>query len=431
MKRISLRLRFISSVMLQALLMLVPFAVCPAGTRGAGKSDNVIRIWSVGSPFTRVLPQTTVPLELERQAEALGYTMTVENVRATEFPDKLREAVQAHTQPEILTFDNFGVLIGVDTPTGRYPGVLNTDYGIASSLEMVYESFAALQPRHWWVTLVRSAANYKAARTLAMRPPSCLAETTSAQTPSSLELKSALEIGNQAAHAYLACDRSALAASSDDSKLGGKCFLPQDTVRVEAIQPCGVVGNDSLAFVSLSSTFVAQRHEPPPTRDLAYGRWLMETALGQQTVLAVLRKQTGEWRLFAISDDPIDTDGPTFVTLKRLAGLLTNETVDVSVPLPARLVTAEGTNLRPPPARSFGNLEWIPSESPDVVCEVAEFLVGEGVDPRERTRLFFLLRHENSLSSGKLWGTTGHWRMWSVNEAGKVSLSDSRSYLKW
>jgi hypothetical protein len=427
MKRISVRLRFVSFVMLQALLMIVPDAVCEAGTKGISKSDNVIRIWSVGSPFTRVLPQTTVPLELERQAEVLGFKLTIENVRAAEFPDKLREAVQAHTQPEILTFDNFGVIVGVNTPTGRYPGVLNTDYGIASSLEMVYESFATLQPRHWWVTLVRSAANYEAARTLAMRPPSCLRET---QAPSSIELKAAMETATQAAHAYLACDGSALTAFSDESKLGGKCFLPQDTVRVEAIQPCGVVGNNRLAFVSLASTFVARRQEPPPTRDPAYSRWLMETALGQQTVLAVLRKQTGGWRLFAISDDPIDTDGPTFFTLERLAGLLTNETADISTPLPARLVTAEGTNLRPPPYRPFGNFEWIPSESPEVVCEVAEFLVGEGADPRERTRLLFFLRHENSLSSGKLWGTTGHWRMWSINKAGNVSLSESRSYLK-
>jgi len=429
MRKVSVRIRPIASLF-SASLVLVLSIVCQTRAATVGNPSTIIHVWSVGSPFTGALPQTQVPAGLERQAQALDYTIVVEHLRSAEFLERFRHAFQDHTQPEILTFDNFGILMGVNTPFGRYQGLLNADYGIASSLVMVYESLAGLQPRGW-VTLVPSAINYEAAKTLAMQPPRCREEDRASESSLSLELKQAGETATAATRAYLSCDLQSLTAFVDESKMGSKCFLPEYNLHVDTIQNCGVSGNDRIAFVSLAGRFTGQMREPAPRRDLDYARWLTNTALGQQSILAILRKQGDGWRLLAISDDPLVTNASTDFTLRRLTGLLTIEMADITIPSPAQLITADGSNLRPPPHQVFGNFGWTPSVSPDVIGEVTEFLVGDDSSPRQRTRLFFLLRHERSLSSGRLWGVSGRWRVWSISRAGNVSLTESRSYLEW
>jgi hypothetical protein len=397
----------------------------------AKETGNLIQVWSVGSPFTGALPQTQVPPELARQAEKFGYTIVVENFRAAGFVTRFRQAFQEHSEPEILTFDNFGILVGVNTATGRFEGVLSTDYGIASSLVMVYEALAALQPRGW-VILVRPAVNYEAAKALAMQPPRCPLEPSSARYSTfSAELQQAQETATEAARAYLACDLPSLSAVSDESRLGDKCFLPEDNLQIEQLRPCSVSGNYKLAFVSLAGTFAAQMRGGAPTRDRDYARWLTNTALGQQSLLAVLRNHGGVWRLLAITDDPTNTGLATHLTVQGLGGLLRDDPADTNTPEPPRLITRDGVNLRPPPSHPFGSFVWTPSANAAVVCEVAEFLVGDKSSVRERTRLFFLFSHEGRVSSGMLWGISGRWRVWSISKAGNISLSESRSYLNW
>jgi hypothetical protein len=414
------------------LLMLIPHAglMCRARAEGTRKpGGNLIRVWSVGSPYTGALPQTAVPPVVERQAEKLGYTIDVQNFLAADFAAKLRQAVQEHTEPEVLTFDNFGVLLGVTTAAGRIDGVLS-DQQIASSLVMVYEALAPLQPRGW-VILVRSAANYEAAEALAMQPPVCQPEfSRTTHSPTTAELRQAQETATEAARAYLACDLSSLSAVSDESRLGEKCFLPEDNSRVEAVEPCGVSGNHNLAFVSLVSTFAAQTRVPP-TYDRNYARWLTDTALGHQSLLAVLRNQRGVWRLLAITDDPTNTNLATHLTVQGFGGLLEDGPAAPVAPEPASLITPEGANLRSPPPHPFGNFVWRPSPSAEVIGEVAEFLVGDTSSVRERTRLFFLFGREGSLSSGRLWGRAGRWRVWSISRDGNISFSEQRSYLEW
>ena len=392
---------------------------------GTEVGDHLIRVWSVGSPHTGGLPQTQVPPELNQQAQKLGYTIVVENFRAAGFITKFRAAFQENTAPEILTFDNFGVLIGVDTSAGRYQGVLDTDYEIASSLEMVSEAFAALQP-DGWVILVRPAVNHEAAKTLAMQPPRCHSEPGAAQSP---ELQQAQSMATEAARAYLSCDLSSLSAVSDESRLGDKCFLPEQSVQLKQLRPCGVSGNHHLAFVSLAGTFTTEMRVVAPTSDRHYATWLSNTPLGQQSLLAVLRKRGEVWQLLAITDDPINTGAVAHLPVQRLVGLMRDD--DGSAPEPARLLTRNGANLRPPPNSRFGEFTWSPSPSADVVCEVAEFLVGGNDSARERTRLFLLFGHEGRLSSGMLWGALGHWRVWAISKAGNISLSETHSYLTW
>lgn len=389
------------------------------------QSANVIRVWSVGSPLTGALPQTVVPPVLQRQAEKLGYTIEVLNMRAVEFSPKLRQAVHEHNEPEILTFDNFLVLKGTVTAAGRIEGVV-FHQEIASSLVMVYESLAPLQARGW-VVLVRSAANYKAAETLAMQPPACREEFTRAtQSPSSAELRLAQETATDAARAYLACDLTSLSAVSDGWRLGDKCFIPEADRRVEALEPCGVTGNRNLAFVRLVGTF-SSKSRMPPSHDRDYAYWLTNTALGQQPILAVLRNQNGVWRLLAITDDPTNTSVAAFSTVQRFGGLFEDVPAAIAAPEPARLITPEGARLRSP-ARGFGDFSWHPGSSPEVIAQVAEFLVQDRASTRERTRLFFLSGHEQRLSSARLWGLLGRWRVWSISRDGSVSFTEHRSY---
>jgi len=388
------------------------------------QAGNVIRVWSVGSPLTGALPQTVVPRVLQRQAEKLGYTINVLNMRAVEFAPKLQQAMHEHNVPEILTFDNFFVLQGVATNAGRIEGVM-FDQEIASSLVMVYETLVPLQPRGW-IVLVRSAANYQAAETLAMQQPTCPGFIRATQSPSSAELRLVQQTATDAARAYLACDVASLAAVSDGWKLGDKCFLPEADRRVEAIETCGVTGNRNLAFVSLVGTFKSKSRRPP-SNDRDYANWLTNTALGRQSILAVLRNHNGVWRLLAITDDPTNTTAAAFSTVQRLGGLFEDVPAAVAGPDPARLITPEAARLRSR-AGVFAEFLWRPSPGSDVIGEVAEFLVQDRSTTRERTRLFFLLGHERSLSSSRLWGLLGRWRVWSISRDGSVSFTEHRSY---
>jgi hypothetical protein len=420
-------------------LVLVLITICGffITAEAGGTPTNVIRIWSVGSPFSGALPRTTIPPDLQAQARALGYELVVENLLAAGFPERLHQAVANHTEPEVITYDNLGILIGVNTPTGRYQGVLNTDYEIAASLELVNERFASLQPRGWSV-LVQTAGNYQAARAMVMQPPQCQGGPKVSEEAGSGELKQAFEAASNATLAYLACDVAALAALSDDEKLGRKCFLPPATVQVTRLDPCNAIGNDRLVFVSLASTFVSQPRASAPRRDYGYASWLTLNSLGQQTILAVLRKQGAAWRLFAISDDPVVTNesisaahsgAPSYAKVSRLNGLLRNDLPE-TIPTPALLRTTDGAILRRLSQQSFEDFEWTPSVSPDVVAEVAEFLVGNDNEIRQRTRLLFFTGHEERLSSGALWGVLGRWRVWSISKSGNIALTDTRSYLQ-
>ena len=396
--------------------------VCVAQAQGI-QAGNVIRVWSVGSPLTGALPQTVVPRVLQLRAEKLGYTIKVLNMRAVEFAPKLHQAVNEHNVPEILTFDNFLVMRGVATDAGRIEGVL-FHQKIASSLVMVYETLVPLQPRGW-IVLVRSATNYQAAEALAMQPPACPEFTRVTQSPSSAELRLAQQTATDAARAYLACDLSSLAAVSDRWRLGEKCFLPESDRRVEAVETCGVTGNRNLAFVSLAGKFWS-KSRMPPSHDRDYASWLTNTALGRQSILAVLRNHNGVWRLLAITDDPTNTSPAAFSTVQRLGGLFEDVPAAVVGPEPARLITPEGARLRS--RGGFADFMWRPSPGSEVVGEVAEFLVQDRSSPRERTRLFFLLGHEQRLSSRLLWGLLGRWRVWSISKDGSVSFTEHRSY---
>lgn len=395
-----------------------------ASSTSSQKSSNVIRVWTVGSPHTGALPPAVVPYELRKQAESLGYTVEVEAFRASGFPAKFRQALLDRSEPEILTFDNYGVISGVQTQKGWVEGV-DSDRGVASSLALVHETLAALQQRGW-VMLVRTAVNYEAARALAMRPAECGLQSDAPDSPSiQSALRQVQEKAEFATRAYLNCDRSILPGISDQSRLAQQCFLPKSNVKVESVKACRVSGNYKLAFVSLVGNFSAEVRQP----DTIY-RTKQRMDLGQQSILAVLRNQSGTWQLLAITHDPL-----TLNTVARFPLMNNNafvNSLDQEQPTgitlePAQPLTPEGMFPWPKKDERFGDFIWQPSPSSEVIGQVVEFSLGK--DTWGLTRLFFLHASANKLSSGLLMsGGKSAWRVWSVNKAGDVAFSEQHSF---
>ncbi len=401
-------------------LFLPASSIAPAGATSTKSSNNVIRVWTVGSPHTGALPRAVVPRELRQRAERLGYTIEVEAFRASGFAAKFRDALQNHNEPEILTFDNYGVISGVQTQNGWVEGV-DADSRVAASLALVHESLASLQQRGW-VMLVRSAVNYEAALALSMRPAECELQSGSpAIEPALLQAREKAEL---ATRAYLDCDRSTLSGISDESRLFQQCFLPRSDMKVESVKACRVSGNHKLALVSLVSNFKAEVREPDT---ILRSRPGMD--LGQQSILAVLRNQDGTWRLLAITHDPLNTVARIPVTdTNGLLKSLDQERLDGITPEPARPITPDGVHPAPQRGERFGDFIWQPSPSTDVIGQVFEFTLGKDTS-RGLTRLFFLPATENKLSSGLIMnGGASTWRVWSISKAGDVVFSEQHSF---
>lgn len=405
--------------------ILFPYAgpTTPVGAISTKASNNVIRVWTVGSPHTGALPLAVVPFELRQRAESLGYTVEVEVFRASGFANKFRQALLNHDEPEILTFDNYGMISGVQTKNGWVEGV-DSDSRVASSLALVHETLTSLQ-QQGWVMLVRSAVNYEAARALSMRPAECESQPGMADSPASEPaLRQAQEKAMFATRAYLECDRSILSGISDESRPVQQCFLPKSDMKVESIKACRVSGTQKLAIVSLVSNFSAEVREP----DAIY-RSKQGMDLGQKSIVAVLRNQSGTWRLLAITHDlPKTILRIPVLNTNAVQNSLDQEQPTGVMPEPARLLTPDGMLPVPPKGKRFGDFIWQPSPSSDVIAQVVEFTLGKNSNGG-LTRLFFLPPSENKLSSGLLMnGGTTVWRVWSINKAGDVALSEEHSF---
>ena len=237
-------------------------------------------------------------------------------------------------------------------------------------------------------------------------------------------LRDAEEKAVLATRAYIECDRSTLTSISDESRLVQQCFLPQSDSKMEMVKTCRVFGNHKLVFISLVTSFSAATREPDAIFQLRQGM-----DLGQQSILAVLRNQSGTWRLLTITHDPVNTVAQISRTSSwEVAGKLDQEQLPGVTPDLAQLLTPDGVYPLPLRGERFGDFAWVPSQSTDVVGQVIEFVWGRDTN-WGLTRLFFLPPNENKLSTGYLMsGGPTIWRVWSINKAGDVVFSEQRSF---
>ena len=276
--------------------------------------------------------------------------------------------------------------------------------------------------------LVRSAVNYEAARALSMRPAECELEAPAAHSPAiEPALRQAQEKAVLATRAYLGCDRSALSGISDGSRLVQQCFMPQSNTKIESVKACRASGNHKLAFVSLVSVFSAEVREPGPVSRIK----MPGMELGQQSILAVLRNENGDWRLLAITHDPINVNTVArrpVTNANAFVNSLDQTQLAGTMPDPAQPLTPDGIYPLPQTKERFGDFVWQPSQSPDVIGQVVEFMWGKDTN-WGLTRLFFLPESESKISTGFIMsGGKSVWRVWSVNKAGDVAFSEPHSF---
>jgi hypothetical protein len=331
----------------------------------------------------------------------LGYELRVEAFPIQGFASLFFRAFENHQPPDILVFNNYGVLEGISTPIGSFTGI-GSDPEIHAALVQVTESLTALEGRGWEY-LIRTSPNFAAAQTLALRPPECAA-IPEAALPGELG-----EITTRSASAYLENSPS-LRNFEDPDRLHTDVTEPKQR-HVETIKACGYWGTDYLAFVPAIASYTS-----PGT-------------IGWASTLMVLRKQSDQWRLLAASTDPVSNK--SFVNqIPAMVRLITKPWTPNNAPEPPSLLSPhDGQFPAAAPGVRFGDFSWHPSPSGGEVAEIAEFAYNG--DAR-LFAIFFsgLAPATEHCSAGLLWTAHGtwRWRVWSISESGGVSFSQPRSF---
>ncbi len=333
----------------------------------------------------------------------MGYEIRIEAFAAHRFAQIFFDAFATNQEPDVISFDNYGILRGITTQLGAFTGIESSPV-VQKSLVLVTGSFKALEGGlGGWQFLVSTSRNYEAARSVALASSECDRVLPSTTIPAEIQ-----SVSQSIAGAFLQQARS-LRAREDSKRLVAAGFR-RGPVRVSETKACGFWGNENLAFVSLVSTYESA------------------TAVGQIPLLLVLRRQGSRWRLLVASADPISNNS-FLKAIPGFAGLLHTPGDERNEPQSAELLSPEdGQAPLPEPGQRFGTFRWAPSSSEDVVAEVVEFAY------QDDARLFLKLRskqHTNEqISAGSLWNSHSEWdwRVWSITNAGVIAFSRTRSF---
>ena len=379
--------------------------------------NQVLVVWKAGSPASNQVPDSNVPLNLERKAESMGLRLQVRAFAGSEFAQEFRNAFAAHQEPDIIAIENAASIHG----GGPYnPGVgIASDPDVRKSLIQVNGSLQDLAgPRGGWQYLISTSQHAEAARRLALRAPDCDVLFT-APTPVPPELqKAALEI----AGAYLRTPTEMKDYNDADRLMTEGARW--DSVNARETRTCGSWGNDRLAFVSLVSTFEHEDFDKqPPPRSLAHG-----PLIGQMPILLVLRKQGAGWRLLAASSNPMWNSAFLF-QFPAISRLLHKSGMEETGVAPAQLLSPENGHA---PIREagqrFGNFTWQPSPSGNVVTQIVEFAY-----QNDDWLNFVPTKNDGTpdqWSAGSVSNAAGEWkwRVWSISDTGAIAFSDYRTF---
>ena len=384
-----------------ALLVTVALAEVPAsGRHQAG--GNIIRIWKIGSPHQGDIPIATVPAALAREAAQRGFDLAVEVFPAAGFAALFFDAFARNAAPDLIVFDNFGVIEGITTHLGTFQGI-GANPSVQRDLIRVTGAFDdLLPPQRGWTYLVASSPNHAAARKMGLRAPKCPAATS--DSPREL-----VGIAPGIATAYLENDEIALQPWLDAERITGP-RAKNDPIDAGDVRACATWGNQKLAFVSVVASYEAQE------------------VAGHTSLLLVLRKSSSEWRVLAVARDPV-SNGEFVKEIGWLDRLLQRGDSTIAFPAPAILVSPpSGRYPAPRPGSRFGSFGWRSSQSSDVVAEIAEFSYHDDV------RLFLQRANKPGsrleVDAGRLWTTRSmwRWRVWSVSKTGDLAFSEMRTF---
>ena len=366
--------------------------------------NDTIVIWKVGSPWQGDVPASTLPAGFRDAARRVGFDVAVQAFPARDFAATFEDAVARNAAPDVIVFDNFGVMDGITTPRGRFEGI-GKDPTRRSELIRVTGAFdSLLGPTRGWTYLFSLSPHHTVVRRLAFDLARCPDGFSSGPPQGDVG-----EVVSATATAYLAGDSAGVQAYADPDRLS--IVTPtRAPATVDKVMLCGMWGNSRLSIVSTVGTYEGA------------------AAIGQSRVVLVLRKPAARWQVLAVARDPLSTDA--FVKkAPDIAGLLSSDTQSRAFPVPATLLSPPtGEYPRPVNGQRFGDFVWRSSPSEDVVVEIAEFAYNDDV------RLIAMSPSSPGvpvrLSAGQLVsGTSWLWRVWSVARSGDVVFTDTRTFV--
>jgi TIR domain len=362
------------------------------------RSDNVL-IWKVGSPHRGDTPGATVPDDLQKAAQELGLQIEIATFPAKGFAQKFADATKRKAEPDILAFDNYGVLEGITTPLGTFEGIANA--ATRKSLVAVSESLHSLEDEGGgWEFLIATSRNFGKAKDLALKKVTC-------DTSSSGSVKDETLLREITGTALMATFAGAFGGNSDNaiSKLLGQDPAQGDSPKITDIRICGVWGNRRLAFANTAILFQST------------------TALGQRTSLVVLAKPGASWELKVISRDV------------RIIGKL-------SAQLPKLANDSDGVGLRPPSPRNPPDqarlprfpkppeLEWDNAGSPAAAYLIESQFEGRRSSWSDSAFEFVPQSRERIVRVDAPFGTgmqPHRWRVWAIDKGGNTEVSEWRT----
>ena len=366
---------------------------------------NPITIWIVGSPHTNDVPKIPAALHVREEALRLGYDVSVETFPARGFADIFADVVARGAPPDILVFDNMGVMDGITTRFGRFEGV-GRDPTVRSQFVKVTGAFdELLGPRRGWTYLFTSSSNHVVARNLALGGRACAAGAGSQHADEQM-----VRLVTDVASAYLKGDAMTVQAYADAERIPN-VRLGVGATAVGGVRVCAAWSNDHVAFASVTAAYES------------------DGTLGEATILLALRKSGSQWRLLVVTRDPIST-GAFVNAVPRLFASLPRDATAAALPIPATLMAPPtGEFPQPLSGQRFGSFTWTSSPSSEVNAEIAEFAY------RDDVRLFLLFPKRpaasSEVSAGQLWTTRGEWswRIWSLARTGELAFSESRTFV--
>ena len=375
-----------------------------AATQVLQRTDQ-LRVWRIGSPYLGDTPGTAVPSRVARELENSGARLEIHSLPAVELTERITQAIEAKSLPDVLVIDNHGLITGITTQLGTFAG-LSDHPRLGDQLLRVTGAFdGLLGPQRGWTYLLTGSSNHAAAKRTAMRAPGC------GDTGPVVELDELTPIVPSIVYDYLK-GNDTFSGHADGALLSAIDPAPKSAVTRD-VSICGVWGNDRIRFVGTRASYEGS------------------TAIGHTPVLLIFRKVDGRWQLLAASRDPISNSEflrnlPTLVSLLESDGRR-------HPPAPPALLRApvDGMGLQVVPDKRprFWDFVWENPPSRSMVANIAEFAY-------ERDARFFLMVRPGTvhqISSGMLWNTRTEWkwRIWSVNSAGDISFSEVRRFLNW
>jgi len=377
------------------------------------RSDDHILIWKIGSPLRGDVPDATVPVDLQEAAQKLGLQIAMETYAAKGFALRFTNAIKRKAEPDVLAFDNYGVLEGIPTTVATRLGLPVSEVRLGSfegipvsdrkALISVSESLQSLEDEQGgWEFLIATSHNFGKAKDLALNKITCNGRSAGLVTDPAL----LSEITGPTLYAIFAGafgGNTGMAISS----LFGEDSVLRDSPKVNDIRICGIWGNRRLAFVNTAILFQSA------------------TALGQRSSLVVLTRASSSWELKLISRDV------------RIISKLSEQ-------LPKLANDTDGGHLQPPSLRDPPDQARLPrfpeSERPVLEwdnsgLQTAAYLVESQFEesPAAWSDSAFelvLQRAPRTIRVGAPFGVgmqPHRWRIWAIDKNGGTAISGWRT----